>query len=241
MMLAIVCSATLVHAHDPVSDNQLTANHKAGGWQLLFNGKDLTGWVGRSADGKAGGWTVGAPKLDPSDHHRLIAEPGGDDLINICKQHGESVDLYTKQKFRDVTIELEVMVPEGSNSGVYLMGEYEVQVLDSYGKDNNPANSDMGAIYGIKAPDHPHYRKPGQWQTLKIKFIAPRFDAAGHKTADARFATVELNGNVVQKDLDVPHPTGGELSKEEVPTGPLMLQGNHGEVAYRNIKVTPND
>ncbi len=204
-----------------------------------FNGKDLTGWKGRAKEDKTGGWTVGAASLDPKDPRQLIADPAGHELVNISAGHGHSVDLYTTQTFGDVTVELEVMVPKGSNSGVYLMGEYEVQVLDSFGKDANPDKGDMAAIYGVKAPANPAFKKPGEWQTLKIDFLAPRFDADGKKTANAKFTKVELNGSVVHRDVEVLGPTGSQLSDTEKPTGPLMLQGNHGAVSFRNLKITP--
>ncbi|MBI1370023.1 MAG: DUF1080 domain-containing protein [Planctomycetes bacterium] len=206
-----------------------------------FNGKDLAGWTGRGKDGATGGWTVGAARVSPDHPDQLVADAGGDQLINISAGHGKSVDLFTQQKFGDVTVELELMVPKGSNSGVYLMGEYEVQVLDSYGKDDSAGKGDLGAIYNVQAPTSPHYKKPGEWQTLKIEFLAPRFDTAGKKIANAKFTRVELNGSVIQTNVEAPHPTGSQLSNTETPTGPLMFQGDHGAVAYRNIKITPAD
>ncbi len=206
-----------------------------------FNGKDLTGWKGRAPGDKTGGWTVGTASLDPKDPRQLVADPAGHELINISAGHGKSVDLYTAQSFGDVTVELEVMVPKGSNSGVYLMGEYEVQVLDSYGKDKDADKGDMAAIYGVKAPTNPTYKKPGEWQSLKIVFLAPRFDADGKKTANAKFIKIELNGSVVQSDVEVLGPTGSQLSDDEKPTGPLLLQGNHGAASFRNIKITPTN
>src|SRR2546425_183646 len=74
---------------------------------------------------------------------------------------------------------------------------------------------DMAAIYGVKAPTNPTYKKPGEWQTLKIEFLAPRFDADGKKTSNAKFVKVELNGSVVQSDVEVLGPTGSQLSDDE--------------------------
>jgi hypothetical protein len=133
------------------------------------------------------------------------------------------------------------MVPKSSNSGVYLMGRYEVQVLDSYGKgkDKKPTKSDLGGIYITSDPIAENYdpKPAGEWQTLDIVFQTPRFDASGKKTADAKFLSVKLNGKEIQKDVDTPKPTGSELSSKEVPTGPILLQGDHGPVAFRNLRV----
>ena len=130
------------------------------------------------------------------------------------------------------------MVPQESNSGVYIMGEYEVQVLDSYGHARLN-NGDMGAVYGAAPPAVNASKKPGEWQQYVIEFRAPRFDASGRKTENARFLKVELNGQVLHQDLVMPGATPGGVTGKEVPEGPLMFQGNHGPVAYRNIVVEP--
>ena len=80
-------------------------------------------------------------------------------------------------------------------------------------------------------------KPPGTWQTLDILFRAPRFDASGKKVANARFVKVTLNGQVVQDDLEVPCPTGNNWRNPEHPTGALLLQGDHGPVAFRNVRV----
>ena len=152
-----------------------------------------------------------------------------------------SCDIYTEEKFGDVTVEVEFMIPKGSNSGVYLMGEYEVQILDSFGKpDDQLKPGDMGGIYTTAAPKKNACKKPGEWQKFVIEFQAPRFDAAGNKTANAKFVKVTFNDEVIHENVEVKGPTGGELSDKESPTGPLMFQGDHGSVSFRNLKVTPN-
>ena len=129
------------------------------------------------------------------------------------------------------------MVPQGSNSGIYVMGEYEIQVLDSFGKQKM-GSGDMGAIYNAAVPSINASKKPGEWQQYVIEFRAPRFDANGKKTQNAEFVKVELNGQVLHKNLVMPEATPGGVMGKEVPEGPLMFQGNHGPVAYRNIVVT---
>ncbi|MHC4642574.1 MAG: 3-keto-disaccharide hydrolase, partial [Planctomycetota bacterium] len=134
--------------------------------------------------------------------------------------------------------EVEVMVPKGSNSGIYVMGEYEIQVLDSWGRDRM-GNGDMGAVYGASPPPVNACKRPGEWQKYVIDFIAPKFDASGKKIANARLLKVQLNGQVLHENLEMKSQTPGGVYGREAPTGPLMFQGNHGPVAYRNIIVKP--
>jgi len=197
-----------------------------------FNGKDLAGW---KAKGKKNFWKVGTAKLDPANPSNLIVEPGGNELVN-AGAHG--VDLYSEVTYGDAVITLEVMVPKGSNSGIYVHGEYEIQVLDSYGK-TKPGGGDMGAIYGARPPKDPVYRKHGEWSTYEIHWQAPKFDASGAKTANARFLKVILNGACIHENVEMPKQTPGGVDGKEKARGPLMFQGNHGPVAYRNIKITP--
>ena len=202
-----------------------------------FNGKDLTGWKARAEGNTASQWKVGSAKPSATDPKVLTVTPGGHELINDTKGHGQSLDLYSTEVFGDAVITLEVMVPENSNSGIYVMGEYEVQVLDSFGKDANPGPGDMGAIYGAQPPRNPKYRKPGEWSEYEIHWQAPRFDAEGKKTANAKFLKVILNGRVIHENLEMPKPTPAGVDGKEKARGPIMFQGNHGPVAYRNIRV----
>lgn len=154
--------------------------------------------------------------------------------------------LITEWEHGDIRLELQVMMPKGSNSGIYLQGRYEIQLLDSWGV-KNPRYGDIGGIYrnweetpgniflGVP-PSSNAAKAPGLWQDLKIDFRAPRFDSEGNKVANARFVSVELNGVPIHENVEVPLPTGGPISKEEVAKGPLMIQGDHGPVAFRNIR-----
>jgi hypothetical protein len=130
---------------------------------------------------------------------------------------------------------------------VYFQGLYEIQVFDSYGKDK-VTFSDCGGIYarwisdqnvGGEPPRVNASKAPGVWQSFDAIFKAPRFDAAGKKIADAKFVKVWHNGVLVHENADLPGPTRASLPGPEAPTGPLMLQGDHGPVAYRNIWITP--
>ncbi|MBS1707800.1 MAG: DUF1080 domain-containing protein [Armatimonadetes bacterium] len=203
-----------------------------------FDGKTLDGWVPSSSD-KEHKWVVGNSAIDPHDDSRLVVLGKGNELVNLATAHGTSLDLHSRVVYPDVHLTLEVMVPHGSNSGIYLMGEYEVQVLDSYGKDKNPGDGDMGAIYGARPPFAPKYKKAGEWNTYDIKFQAPKFDASGNKTQNAKFVSVKLNGREIHRDLEMTGPTPGGVTGKEHELGPLMFQGNHGPVAYRNILVRP--
>lgn len=205
------------------------------GFVDLFNGKDLSQWKVKGGEG--GFWTVGTASLDASNSRELAVDPQGTELIN-AQRSGR--DLYSVQEFGDAIIELELMVPRGSNSGIYLMGEYEVQVLDSYGREKL-TQGDMGAIYSAAAPRTNATKPPGEWQKFHIRYRAPRFDAEGKKIANAVVEKIELNGVVVQENVEVAGPTGGSLRNVEAPRGPLMFQGDHGPVAFRNIRVKPLD
>ena len=197
-------------------------------------GKDLKGWSAQGPVEKSK-WAVGIAKVDPDNPRRLVVTPLGDQAPELITAQGGGQDIYTAEKFGDCTIEIEVMVPQGSNSGIYLMGEYEVQVLDSFGK-KRVGPGDMGGIYGATAPRVNACKKPGEWQKFVIQFQAPRFKD-GKKVANARFIKMVLNDEVIHENVEMKQQTPGGVAGKEAPEGPLMLQGNHGPVAYRNIKI----
>ncbi len=211
--------------------------------------KDLTG-DGLAAWNAKGDWqVVGDVTLDPANPRRLSAKPGKGVLWNGPK--GRSPDLRSKESSGDVELHAEFLIPKKSNSGVKFESLYEVQILDSYGVEK-PTASDCGGIYP-RAELTPRYHyldkgtpprvnaaKPaGEWQTLDVIFQAPRFDAAGKKTADARFVKVVLNGTLIHEGVDQATPTGHAWKNKESAAGPLLLQGDHGPVAFRNIRVRP--
>jgi len=210
----------------------------AAGDGAFFNGKDLNDWTAKKHRKVKSLWSVGTPKIDPKNPKRLIVVPGGSAMVNTPAGHGKSLDFYSSKKHGDGIIQLEVMVPKGSNSGIYLQGEYEIQVLDSYGR-KKLGGGDMGAIYGARPPKLNACRKPGQWQTYEIHFKAPKFDDKGKKTANARIEKVLLNGKLIQENIELRGPTPGGVDGREKAMGPLMFQGNHGPVAYRNIRIKP--
>jgi hypothetical protein len=211
----------------------LAADSKTGS---PFNGKDLTGWKLKGNKEKSN-WVVGQAKVF-EDKPTLVAvaaasAPSDGELIN---QKNGGVDIYTEEKYGDCIIELEFMVPKGSNSGVYVMGEYEIQVFDSYGKEKI-GMGDLGAIYSASTARVNAAKKPGEWQKFVIDFQAPKFDG-DKRVAPAKFLKVTLNDVVIHENVEMKGPTPGGVTGKEHATGPLMFQGDHGPVAYRNIKIT---
>lgn len=133
-------------------------------------------------------------------------------------------NLATEGKFENFKLHVEFRIPKGSNSGIYLRGRYEVQVTDSYGME--PAYDQLGAIYGFITPLELPSKPAGEWQTLEI-------------TLNGRLVSVDLNGKTIIHTQEIPGITGGAIDSNEGAPGPLMLQGDHGEVEYRNIVLTP--
>lgn len=218
------------------------------GWRALLNGKDVAGWHGQDA-GRPNQWRsttaiIWERLLGPT---RLSAAPTpGDRIIN--GPAGRTVNLVSDEKFGDIELYLEFMLAKGSNSGVYLHGLYEIQVFDSYDSIQEPTSSDCGGVYhrwidgqgvGGSAPLVNASRRPGEWQSFQIWFRAPRFDASGKKTENARFLRVLHNGVLVQRVVEVDGPTRAHMNIPEAAENPIMLQGDHGPVAYRNIHVRP--
>ncbi|HET8546402.1 MAG TPA: DUF1080 domain-containing protein [Bryobacteraceae bacterium] len=218
------------------------------GWKPLLNGKDLSGW--HAQDSRENRWTTTTGilwdrLLGPT---RLRAVPGPVAGGTILNGPGSTVNLVTDEKFGDIELYLEFMIAKGSNSGVYLHGLYEVQVFDSWGSTEPMKSSDGGGIYhrwinekgvGGSAPSRNASRRPGEWQSYQIWFRAPRFDASGRKTENARFLRVLHNGLSVQNNVEVDGPTRAAMNIPEAATNPMMLQGDHGPVAYKNIHVRP--
>ena len=205
----------------------------------LIDGKDLIGWkiIGKG-DSQ---WVYGEAAMDPDHPAKLKVVGPGTDLISTNR----TVNLSSEAVFGDCTVEVEFLVGKStpgssvdSNSGVKMMNIYEIQIFDSYGVAT-PSKTDFGAVYSETPPSVNACKPPGEWQKLVIDFRAPRFDDTGKKTANAKFVKVTLNGQVVQDNVEIAHGTNVSRKAPEHPTGPIYLQGDHGAVAFRNLKVTP--
>lgn len=189
---------------------------------VLFDGSSLDAW--QTTDNKPAAWTL-------ADGAMTIA-PGSGSII-------------TKQKFSDAQIHVEFATPaqphgesqERGNSGVYLQGRYEVQVLDSFQNQTYP-DGQCGAIYKQHAPLVNASLPPGRWQTYDIIFRAARFDDAGNKTANATI-TVLHNGVLIQDHAEVSGITGSAPFKESAAPGPIYLQDHGNPGRFRNIWIRP--
>lgn len=177
----------------------------------LFNGKDLSGWK-LINEAQKNGWTV----VDGI----MVNDP-------VQPENGEHIsygNIRTEKEFEDFNLKLEVNMPAGSNSGVYLRGMYEIQVADSYKKPLDSHN--MGAVYSRITPVIAAEKPAGQWQSLDM-------------TLCDRHATIILNGVKIIDNQPIYGPTGGAMKSDVFSAGPVYLQGDHGKVSYRNIILTP--
>jgi Domain of Unknown Function (DUF1080) len=212
-------------------------------WTVLLGESSLDAFKKPSKD-----WIIaGDVTLDPDNPKRLKTTPGTGIFVNGPK--GKLPDLLTKEDYGDIEVHLEFNIPKGSNSGIKFCGLYEIQILDSFGAKKLSGDSN-GGIYP-KAKDQPKYthlddgipprtnasKPPGHWQALDAIFLAPRFDAAGKKIANARLVKAILNGELIHENVELLHPTGANWVKPEVAKGPMLLQADHGPVAFRNLRV----
>lgn len=179
---------------------EYTENPKWGKTIDLFNGKDLSGW---HVDGEKNQWVV--------KDGVLTSPESGSNLIS-------------DETFQDFKLHAEFRFPEGSNSGIYLRGRYEIQIVDSEGYE--PSDIYMGGIYGFVEPNENASKPAGEWQTYDITFIGRR-------------VTIVLNGKTVISDTTIPGITGGALDSKEGEPGPFMIQGDHGPIEFRSFEVTP--
>lgn len=165
----------------------------------LFNGKNLNGWTAMG-------------------ENQWLAEDG------VLRSPKSGANLVTNDKFTDFKLHLEFRYPEGSNSGIYLRGRYEVQIADNKGL--YPSNILFAGIYGFLTPNEMMAKSAGEWQEYDITLIGRR-------------VTIVANGVSVITDQIIPGITGGALDSNEGEPGPFLIQGDHGPVELRNIVVTP--
>ncbi|MEJ7616155.1 MAG: DUF1080 domain-containing protein [Pyrinomonadaceae bacterium] len=143
---------------------------------------------------------------------------------NVLFNAGSGAGLVTLQTFDDFRLHLEFKIEPGSDSGVYLRGRYEIEIEDSFGK--SPSTHLLGSIYGFLSPTSLPAKRAGEWQTIDATLVG-------------RTITVVLNGETIISEQEIPGITGGALDSDEKSPGPIMLQGDYGQVSYRNIIITP--
>lgn len=211
----------------------------------LFNGKNMDDWLARGGVPEHEWDAAGSVALN-SDDTKLLTITAGEGIF-YNGTTGRTADIYTEVEHGDCELHVEFMVPQGSNSGVYLMGRYEIQILDSWGETELRYGS-CGGVYCRWINNQPvdgvpprvnASKPPGEWQTYDITFRAPKFDADGNKIANATFVKVVWNGQIVHENVEVVGVTRGAMVEEEAATGPLLLQGDHGPVAFRNVVLKP--
>lgn len=145
-------------------------------------------------------------------------------VSGILRSPHSGSNIVTNETFEDFKLHIEFRYPKESNSGVYLRGRYEVQVMDSKGEE--PSNVLFGGIYGFLTPSDMVAKAPGEWQSFDITLVG-------------RMVTVVANGKTIICNQEIPGITGGAIDSNESAPGPILLQGDHGSVDYRNIIITP--
>ncbi len=205
----ILASIALSMSFCPTGRAQMADSKSNGGWIELFNGRDLTGWQPRGKR-ETHEWQVAAGvTLKPDDEKLFAIQPG--EGIHVNGATGRTDDILTELKHGDCEAHIEFVVPNGSNSGVYFMSHYEIQVFDSWGKDE-VEYSDCGGIYcqwidnkavGGTPPRVNASKPPGEWQTFDVVFRAPLFDKDGNKIKNAMFEKVVHNGKVIHENVEV--------------------------------------
>lgn len=164
-----------------------------------------------------GEWrTASAVKLNAENPSLFDLSPGKGILVNGAP--GGTVDILTTAEYGDVRVSYDFCVPQGSSPGILFMGRYELELTDTAGAE---------AL------------KPGEWQSVDVLFRAPRFNKSGLKTENAKFKRVELNNTLIHRDLEISAPAQEARFNDEQPFGPLLAQGNHGQIAFRNVRITP--
>jgi hypothetical protein len=194
-------------------------------------------------------WSVASSVEADFVKHNVITRKDGTGILVSIPGKEKNEDIFTTMEHGDIDLSVDFMMPKESNSGIYLQGRYEIQLLDSWGK-SALTSGDLGSIYerwddarpagqqgydGV-APRINVSRAPGLWQNIRIAFQAPKFDASGKKIANARIIRIILNGVTIIENAELQAPTRGSAFANEAATGPLRIQGDHGAVALKNIR-----
>lgn len=218
-----------------VSVSQAYQKHILGGirWALGLEAgdatpQDLTAKVGE-AEAREGfrplfnGTDLTGWKLRNADGEATWSAQNGM-LVNAIPEGKHGTDLVSEQTFKDFVVRYEYLVPKGANSGFYLRGRYEIQIFDDFGKPASDGGN--GGLYSVKAPAQNASRPAGQWQEVEATIRGNRI-------------SVTLNGVKIHDGVEVTRATGGQLDNNLDQPGPILLQGDHGAVAFRNVRIKP--
>ncbi len=204
-------------------------NDRLKGTMTFPNGKTFQ-WTGKRAPllhrDKKLAWAKPIHLFEGTDMKQWHATGKNQWIVQsgILRSPHSGSNIVTNQTFKDFKLHIEFRFPKGSNSGVYLRGRYELQIEDE--EIPEPDNDQMGAIYGFIAPSQPLPRTQGKWQSYDI-------------TLTGRMVTVVANGKTIICNREIPGITGGAIDSDEGAPGPILLQGDHGPIDYRNIIITP--
>jgi hypothetical protein len=246
---------------DSASPSQFRAED---GWRRLFNGRDLSGWNFRNPAAKKVWVVCDSVQLAKDDPARLVpaGNGGSPDSVLLCGDDGRGSDIMTAESFGDYQLHIEFTVPKGSNSGVYNRGLYEIQVFDSYGKPKLGFH-DCGSLYERAYPRENLSKPPGQWQTYGITLKGRKITLMWNgkpvlENYDVRYGETDRDAfeRLNQENAHKPDALrvklreedgkyigyfgeGGTRSSLDGPDrpGPILLQGDHGPVAYRRILI----
>ena len=205
LFLALLGAVGVIQSVTAAGENELSEAERKDGFRALFSGKDLNGWKLRRPDGHPS-WSV---------------KDGT--LINTVSTGEHGTDLVTEQKFWNFAVRYEYRIPKGSNSGFYLRGRHEIQVLDDYER-GKPALNGNGAIYNHTAPSKFVSKPAGEWNTVEATIIGNRI-------------TVILNGERIHDNVVCDRATGSEIDNKVNEPGPIFLQGDHGSITFRNMRI----
>lgn len=261
----LASAATLV-AGGAVLGRASADDSRFAGWRPLFNGFDLTGWTPRDPNAPKVWVVCDDVRLDPSNPARFVpvGKGGTPDSVLLCGGEGRGSDLMTAEHFGDYELHLEFNVPKGSNSGVYNRGLYEIQIYDSHGVEK-PRFHDCGSLYERALPRENLSKPAGQWQTFDItmkgwkltlvwngKTVYDAIDVRYGETDRAGFDRLRKESEKLPPELRVElreengryvgyfgeGGTRSGLPGRDRP-GPVLLQGDHGPVAYRRLRIRP--
>ncbi|HIA38508.1 MAG TPA: DUF1080 domain-containing protein [Planctomycetes bacterium] len=199
-----------------------TVAEEGDGWLTTTWGDPFENWT-------AEGWKLCSATLEHSNPRSFEINVGNSALVNV----GPNATHFTsKDSYGDVEFRFSFMLPEGGDSGLYMMSRYELQLVDG---------DSCGAVIGAKDPRAKAYNGPGEWHIMRGRFLAPRFDADGNKTRNARFEDISIDYVSIIGAAECTQITGGAVSQVEVASAPMFFQATAGTVAIADVRLKPLD